>query len=55
MSIDGTNYNVTKTTTTFYSISYEDDMVHSLTYEAAYDLAQGTGFQYLAADTRKWK
>jgi len=50
MTIDGTNWNVTKTTTTFYSYHMEDDSGAGLTYEAAYDLAQGTGFQYLAAD-----
>jgi hypothetical protein len=50
MTIDGTNWNVTKTTTTFYSYHIEDDSGAGLTYEEAYDLAQGTGFQYLAAD-----
>ena len=50
MTIDGTNWNVTKTTTTFYSYHMEDDSGSGLTYEAGYDLAQGTGFQYLAAD-----
>ena len=50
MTIDGTNWNVTKTTTTFYSYHMEDNSGAGLTYEAAYDLAQGTGFQYLAAD-----
>ena len=50
MTIDGTNWNVTKTTTTFYSYHIENDSGAGLTYETAYDLAQGTGFQYLASD-----
>jgi hypothetical protein len=51
MTIDGTNWNVTKTTTTFYSYHTEDNSgTPGVTYETGYDLAQGTGFQYLAAD-----
>jgi hypothetical protein len=48
MSIDsGSNYNVTKTTTTFRSGHDESDSTTQLGYVADYDLAQGTGFQGL--------
>ena len=48
VSIDGgSNYNVTKTTTTFRSGHNEGDSTTQLSYVAAYDLAQGTGFQGL--------
>ena len=47
-SIDGgSNYNVTQTTTFFASSHSEDDDPAELQYVAGYDLAQGTGFQYL--------
>ena len=46
ISIDGgSNYNVTKTTTTFLARHQEDDAAASLAYYAADDLAQGTGYQ----------
>ena len=50
MSTDsGSNYNVTKTTTVFRSWHNEADTDTALQYETGYDLAQGTGFQYLNA------
>jgi len=50
-SIDsGSNYNVAKTTTYFRSIHNESDATALLGYEAANDLAQGTGFQTLCDD-----
>jgi len=48
-SIDGgSNYNVAKTTTFFLARHQEDDSQASLAYQAAEDLAQGTGAQRLA-------
>jgi hypothetical protein len=47
---DGTNYNVAKTTTYFYSYHYEDDSDVVLAYSTPRDLAQGTGTQELAGD-----
>ena len=41
----GSNYNVTKTTTYFYSYHTEGDTVAALEYDTAGDLAQSTGFQ----------
>jgi hypothetical protein len=50
-SIDGgSNYNVTKTTTYFRAFHNEDDSAASLSYDADHDLAQGTGFQTIAAN-----
>jgi len=47
-SIDGgSNYNVTKTTTTFTAYHRENDTVTSLGYDATRDLAQSTNFQQL--------
>ena len=46
VSIDaGSNYNVAKTTTFFRTYHFEADDGDALTYTAAFDLAQGTGFQ----------
>jgi len=46
MSTDsGSNYNVTKTTTSFYAYHDEADTDTSLSYGSAYDLAQSTSFQ----------
>jgi hypothetical protein len=48
MSTDsGSNYNVTKTTTSFGAYHAEDDSYAALRYDAPLDLAQGTGFQTL--------
>jgi len=47
-SIDGgSNYNVTKTTTTFYAIHSENDATTGLAYNASFDLAQSTAYQGL--------
>lgn len=43
----GSNYNVTKTTTFFYSYHSESDVTTGLAYEGIYDLAQSTSFQTL--------
>ena len=43
----GSNYNVTKTTTSFYARHDEDGSDGQLSYSTAHDLAQGTGFQVL--------
>jgi hypothetical protein len=43
----GSNYNVTKTTTSFGAYHAEDDSYAALRYDAPLDLAQGTGFQTL--------
>ena len=49
MSTDsGSNYNVTKTTTTFNAHHNEADSQALLLYDTHADLAQGTGFQLLA-------
>ena len=51
MSEDGvSNYNVTKTSTGFYAYNFESGSGQGLDYEASYDLAQSTSFQFLAAD-----
>ena len=48
MSTDsGSNYNVTKTSSFFYSYHSESDVTTALEYEGAYDLAQSTSFQPL--------
>ena len=47
-SVDGgSNYNVTKTTTSFYAYHTESGSASALTYDTGQDLAQGTGFQNL--------
>ena len=51
MTTDGTNYNVTKTSTQFYSVHKEDDSAANLAYGTSYDLAQSTGFQALTDST----
>jgi hypothetical protein len=43
----GSNYNVTKTTTTFQAYHDEADTDTSLNYDTADDLAQSTSFQQL--------
>ena len=48
MSADsGSNYNVTKTTSSFYAYHTESGSASALTYDTGQDLAQGTGFQNL--------
>ena len=49
-SIDtGSNYNVTKTTTHFYTIHAENGTQGHIYYNASEDIAQGTGFQNLTS------
>jgi len=49
-SIDaGSNYNVTKTTTSFKAAHDEGGTDGALAYQTNHDLAQGTGFQNLAS------
>jgi hypothetical protein len=43
----GSNYNVTKTTTTFGAYHNEADTATSVSYETNYDLSQSTAFQTL--------
>ena len=44
-SVDGgSNYNVTKNTTSFFAFNYEDGSDEELGYSAANDLAQSTDF-----------
>jgi hypothetical protein len=47
---DGTNYNVTKTTTSFTAYHNEGDSAAALGYVAAGDLAQSTAFQNLSPE-----
>ena len=50
-SIDsGTNYNVTKTTTNFRANHDEGGSASDLSYRTGGDIAQGTGFQNIAAE-----
>ena len=50
MSADsGSNYNVTKTSTFYYALHYENDATTQLDYDGGQDLAQGTGVQHLSA------
>jgi hypothetical protein len=49
MSTDsGSNYNVTKTTTSFVAYHDEADTTPALTYSAGTDLAQSTAFQIIS-------
>ena len=47
---DGTNFNVTKTTTFFLAYHAEDGSATTLAYDANSDLAQGTGYQFFGND-----
>jgi len=47
---NGSNYNVTKTTTAFQAYNNESTAVLGLGYENAWDLAQSTGFQLIMRD-----
>ena len=50
LSIDnGSNYNVTKTTTSFYAWHYENGGTAALAYATGSDLAQSTAYQLLIA------
>jgi len=44
----GSNYNVTKTSTSFWSIHDEADTTTQLAYQTAKDLAQSTSYQILS-------
>ena len=46
----GSNYNVTKTTTTWYSSHNESDSLTQFTYDGGHDIAQGTGFCQIGGD-----
>jgi hypothetical protein len=48
---DGTNFNVTKTSTVFDAEHNEDDGYANLSYNTAMDLAQGTGDQQIGRST----
>ena len=49
MSTDsGSNYNVTKTSSSFHAFHNESDTVTSLSYDTVGDLAQSTGNQYIS-------
>ena len=49
LSIDGgSNYNVTKTSSSHRAYHYEDGSGGAIQYGAGSDLAQGTGYQYFA-------
>ena len=47
----GSNYDLTKTTTSFTAWHDEADTATSLSYRTAYDVAQGTGVSPLGGDT----
>ena len=52
MSIDtGSNYNVAKTSTNHLAYHHEGDSYSGAGYNETHDLAQGTGFQNIAANT----
>jgi hypothetical protein len=46
----GSNYNVTKTTTTFYGYHNESDSAYGLGYDTGHDMAQGTGYCQIGGD-----
>ena len=51
MSTDnGSNYNVAKTTTFFRAYHTESDAATDFLYETGYDLAQGTGLQFITPE-----
>jgi len=47
---DGTNFNVSKTTTFFLAYHAEDNSATAHSYDANSDLANGTGYQYFGND-----
>ena len=52
MSVDtGSNYNVAKTSTCHLAYHHEGDSYQGAGYNTTHDLAQGTGFQNIAANT----
>jgi len=46
----GSNYNVTKTTTTWYGYHNESDSAAGLGYDTGHDMAQGTGYCQIGGD-----
>jgi hypothetical protein len=46
----GSNYNVTKTTTTWYGYHNEGDSAAGLGYDTGHDMAQGTGYCQIGGD-----
>ena len=46
----GSNYNVLKTTTSFWSYHYEDDTFTALEYDVGGDLASSTNYQKISRD-----
>jgi hypothetical protein len=46
----GSNYNTTKTTTSFYGYHNEGDSAAALAYEPSHDIAQGTGYCQIGGD-----
>jgi hypothetical protein len=48
----GSNYNVTKTTTVFNSINFENDSYASLDYSSGTDLSQSTAYQRLVGNSQ---
>jgi len=49
---DGSNFNVTMTSTYFYAYNFESGSSPTLSYDTARDQAQGTGFQRLTLPVR---
>jgi len=47
---DGTNFNVSKTTTFFLAYHAEDGSASTLSYDTNSDLANGTGYQFFGND-----
>ena len=47
---DGTNFNVSKTTTFFLAYHAEDGSANTLAYDTNSDLANGTGYQFFGND-----
>jgi hypothetical protein len=45
-----TDYDATKTTTTYYSVHNEGDTIAVLAYQTGHDIAQGTGFCQIGGD-----
>ena len=46
----GSNYNTTKTTSSFYGYHNEGDSSAALSYESGHDMAQGTGYCQIGGD-----
>ena len=46
----GSSYDATKTSTVFGALQLEDGSAQNVSYSTSYDLAQGTGIQFLASE-----